>query len=73
MVSRANKFADEARVSIRNIRRDANKHADQAEKDKTLSEDDRDGNKEEIQDLTKTYEGQVNDFASAKEKDIMDE
>ena len=73
MVTRANKFAEEARVSIRNIRRDANKHADQAEKSKTLTEDERDSTKEEIQDLTKKYEGKVNELATAKEKDIMDD
>lgn len=73
MVTRVNKFAEEARVAIRNIRRDANKHADQAEKDKTLSEDQRDDVKDQIQDLTKKYEGRVNDLASAKETDIMEE
>ncbi len=73
MVGRINKFAEEARVSIRNIRRDANKHADQAEKAKTLTEDDRDSAKDEVQELTKKYEGQVNAHAAAKEKDIMDE
>ncbi|MCA9075205.1 MAG: ribosome recycling factor [Planctomycetaceae bacterium] len=73
MSTRANKFAEEARVSIRNIRRDANKHADQAEKSKTLSEDERDSVKDEVQDLTKKYESQVNEHAAAKEKDIMDE
>lgn len=73
MSARVNKFAEEARVSIRNIRRDANKHADQSEKAKTLSEDERDSVKDEVQDLTKKYESQVNDHASAKEKDIMDE
>lgn len=73
LVSRVNKFAEEARVSIRNIRRDANKHADQAEKDKTLSEDLRDATKESIQDLTKKYEGEVNTLAKDKENEVMEE
>ncbi len=73
MSTRVNKFAEEARVAIRNIRRDANKHADQAEKAKTFSEDDRDSVKDDVQELTKKYESQVNDHAAAKEKDIMDE
>lgn len=73
MVSRVNKFAEEARVAIRNIRRDANKHADQAEKDKQLTEDDRDATKDDIQELTKKFEGRVNDLASSKEKEVMDE
>ena len=73
LVSRVNEFAEAARVSIRNIRRDANKHADQAQKDKVLTEDERDKTKDEIQDYTKKYEGKVNDMASAKEKDVMEE
>lgn len=73
LVSRVKEFAEESRVAIRNIRRDANKHADQAEKDKVLSEDLRDQTKDQVQDLTKKYEGRVNEMASAKEKDVMDE
>ena len=73
MVSRVKSFAEDARVSIRNIRRDANKHADNAEKDKTMTEDDRDRCKDEVQELTKKYEGMVNTAADAKEKDVMDD
>lgn len=73
LVGRVKELAEEARVSIRNIRRDANKHADQAQKDKTMSEDERDTCKDEVQKFTKKYEGKVNDQATAKEKDIMDE
>ena len=73
LVSRVKELAEESRVSIRNIRRDANKHADASQKDKTLSEDERDDTKSTIQDYTKKYEGKVNDLAGTKEKDIMDE
>jgi ribosome recycling factor len=73
MTTRANKFAEEARVAIRNIRRDANKHSDQSEKESLLTEDECQATKDEIQNLTKKYEGKVNDLAAAKEKEIMDE
>ena len=73
MVTRVNKFAEEARVAVRNIRRDANKHADQSQKSKILSEDQRDDVKDQIQDLTKKYEAKVNGSAKSKEADIMDE
>ena len=73
LVGRVKSFAEDARVSIRNIRRDANKHADSAEKDGSMSEDLLATTKDKVQDLTKKYEGQVNDAASAKEKDVMDE
>ena len=71
MVHRIGKMSEEARVAIRNVRRDANKHADQAEKDKLMTEDDCKACKEEIQNLTKKYEGDVNDSAASKEKEIM--
>src|SRR5258708_14655639 len=51
MVARIKKTAEESKVSCRNIRRDSNKHFDQAEKAKTLTEDDRDKGKEEVQTL----------------------
>jgi len=73
LVTRVKEIAEEARIAIRNIRRDANKHADHAEKDKVLSEDLRDQTKDEIQDLTKKYEGQVNNEAAAKETDVLEE
>jgi ribosome recycling factor len=72
MTQRVSKFAEEARVAIRNVRRDANKHAEQSEKEKLISEDDLEGAKEQIQELTKKFEGKVNDFAKDKEKDIME-
>lgn len=72
MVQRMNKFAEEARVAIRNVRRDANKHAEQSEKDKIISEDEMKGTKDEIQELTKKFEGQVNDIAREKETSVME-
>jgi hypothetical protein len=48
-------------VAIRNIRRDANRAAEQGEKDKELTEDERDQTKDEIQDLTKKFENRANE------------
>jgi len=73
MVARIRELAEEAKVAIRNIRRDGNKAADQAEKNKELSEDDRDRLKEEIQELTKKYESQATDLAKAREKDVLED
>jgi ribosome recycling factor len=66
-------LAEEARVAIRNVRRDANKHADQGEKDKSLTEDECKQSKDQIQELTKKHEAKVNDMAAAKEKEIMND
>lgn len=73
MVTRTKELAEEAKVSIRNVRRDGNKHADQGEKDKELTEDDRDDLKKEIQDLTKKYEDQATELAKAKEAEVMED
>ena len=73
LVGRIKELAEEARVSIRNIRRDGNKHAEQSQKDKSMTEDDRDQTKDKVQELTKKYETQVNNKADAKEKEILDE
>jgi ribosome recycling factor len=54
------------------VRRDANKHADTAEKEKTLSEDDCKQTKDQVQELTKKYEGLVNDRAASKEQEVME-
>ena len=72
MVSRIKELTEEAKVAIRNIRRDANKAADQAEKDKELSEDQRDGLKSDVQDQTKKYEAQAANLAKARETEVME-
>ena len=73
MVGRVKELAEETKVAVRNIRRDGNKHADAGEKNKDLSEDDRDQVKEEIQKLIKTYESQATELAKAREKEVMEE
>ena len=73
MVARVKELTEEAKVSIRNIRRDANKAADQAEKDKAISEDVRDDTKKEIQDLTKKYEDGATGMAKMREKEVMED
>jgi ribosome recycling factor len=73
LVSRIKELAEEARVAIRNIRRDANKAADAAEKDKVVSEDERDRTKDEVQELTKSYEAKVNEMAKVRETEVMED
>lgn len=72
MVSRIKELSEETKVSIRNVRRDANKTLDQAEKNKEISEDERDAMKQEIQDATKKYEAQVAEMAQKREADVME-
>ena len=73
LVARIRDLSEEAKVSIRNIRRDANKQADTEQKDKILTEDERDKLKDEIQEMTKKYEGQATDLAKSKEEEVMED
>ena len=73
MVARIKKTAEESKVAIRNVRRDANKHFDQAEKAKEMTEDERDRGMEEVQSLLKKYEEKVQDMADKKAKEILEQ
>jgi ribosome recycling factor len=73
LVAEVKKRAEAAKVSCRNIRRDhGNKPFDQAEKDKEMTEDDRDNGKEQVQTLLKTYEGKIEELEQKKTKEIME-
>lgn len=73
MVARIKKSSEEAKVACRNIRRDANKHFDQAEKAKEMSEDERDHGKEEVQALLKKFEEQVTEMTDKKTKEVLEQ
>ena len=73
MVARIKKSGEEAKVACRNIRRDANKNVDQAEKDKELTEDERDKAKEDVQNLLKTYEDKITEMVDKKTKEVMEQ
>ena len=73
MVNRIKELTEEAKIPIRNVRRDGNKAADVAEKDKTLSEDQRDDVKDQVQELTKKFESQAQDIAKARESEVMED
>jgi ribosome recycling factor len=73
MVARIKKSGEEAKVAIRNIRRDANKHFDQAEKAKEMTEDERDKGKDDVQELTKRYEDKVTELIDKKSKEVLEQ
>ena len=73
MGARIKKSAEDAKVACRNIRRDANKHFDQSEKNKELTEDDRDAGKEEVQALLKKFEERISELADKKSKEVMEQ
>lgn len=65
------KTGEEAKVSIRNIRRDANDEYKKMEKSGDLSEDEARRYQEEIQKLTDDFVKQIDEAVTSKEKDIM--
>ncbi|MFW5915754.1 MAG: ribosome recycling factor [Planctomycetota bacterium] len=70
LVDRVKSVAEDARVAIRNIGRDANKHLDKLENQSEISEDDCERGQEHIQDLTDEYTEKVEDMLEKKTEDI---
>jgi len=62
---------ENARVAIRNIRRDANHHLKELLKDKKISEDDDRRGQDDIQKLTDRYIGEVDKLLQVNEADLM--
>jgi len=65
------KIAEDGKVAIRNVRRDANDQLKKAEKDKQISEDQQHRSMDKIQELTDKFIKKVDELAEAKEKEIM--
>lgn len=68
----ARKYGEEAKVAVRNIRRDTNDQLKKIEKDKLISEDELKKSTEDVQKLTDKFVANVDDRCQAKEKEIMD-
>lgn len=66
------KRAEEARVAVRNIRREANDMLKSSEKDKLISEDENKKGADEVQKLTDRYIKNVDTMLQSKEKEIME-
>lgn len=65
------KFGDEAKIALRNIRRDGNDAIKKLEKASEISEDDSKGYQEDIQELTNTYGTKIDKVVKDKEDDIL--
>jgi len=71
LVQQAKQVGEQTKVVIRNLRRDANKHLEQLEKDKTITEDDLEHGKKLIDDKTKFYTDKVDEVVKHKTDEIM--
>ena len=66
------KRGEEAKVAIRNVRRDANESLKAAEKNKEISEDENKNAQDDIQKLTDKYIAELDKVLDNKEKEIME-
>lgn len=71
LVKVAKSEAENARIAVRNIRRDANGSLKDLLKDKAISEDEQRGAEESIQKLTDSTIKQIDDVLAEKETDLM--
>ena len=72
LVRHAKKLAEEGKIALRAIRRDANDALKKLEKAGDLPEDDSRREQSEIQELTDEYVDKVDEMVEAKEKEIME-
>jgi len=72
VVKSVHRIAEEGKIAVRNIRRDANEQIKKAEKAGSVSEDDGHHYLNEVQKLTDKYVEQIGELVSQKEKDIME-
>ena len=72
LVKVVNKIAEEYKVAVRNIRRDANEMVKELKKESEISEDDAFKAQDEIQKITDQFIGKVDEIQAAKEKEILE-
>jgi len=72
IVKLVKKIAEDAKVAVRNIRRDANEALKKKEKEKKISEDDRKHGENEVQKITDEHIKLIDELVKKKEKEIME-
>ncbi|MHC4855207.1 MAG: ribosome recycling factor [Planctomycetota bacterium] len=71
IVGQVKQLGEKTKVSVRNIRRDANKQLDDEQKGKTITEDDCKKGKDNVDELTKKMISQIDEIIKAKSEEIM--
>jgi len=71
LVQQAKQMGEQTKVSIRNIRREANKQLEKEQKDKLITEDDLQVGKKQIDDITREYTDKVDEVVENKSDEIM--
>ena len=70
LAKQVHEIAEDHRTAVRNIRRDANERLKKMLKEKTISEDNERDGLEEVQKLTNTYIGKIDELSKAKEHEL---
>jgi ribosome recycling factor len=72
LVKQAKSVAEQARVSIRNLRRDCNEQLKKLKKDNTVSDDEEKQGLDEIQKMTDKFIKDIDEILAKREKDILE-
>ena len=72
LVKIVNQRIEEARIDVRNIRRDSIKDMREFEQEKMISEDDLERGEKEMQNITDRYIEQINEIGERKEREILE-
>ncbi len=72
LVKVAKKYSEDAKVAVRNVRREANDTLKKMKNDKDLSEDEMHKGQDDVQKLTDDFVAKADDIAKAKEEEILE-
>mgnify|MGYP000822266880 CR=1 FL=1 len=72
LTKQVRKYAEDSKVAVRNIRRDAVDYVKKAQKKGELTEDDQKKAEKDIQDLTDKFTKRIDEMCSVKEKELME-
>lgn len=72
LVKLIKKEAEQSKIALRNVRREANDALKKQKSDKAITEDDEKTLDKKVQDLTNKYSKEIDDLVSAKEAEIME-
>ncbi len=72
LIKLVKKYAEEAKIAVRNVRRDANEHLKKTEKNKEISEDELKDLLDEVQKITDEHVKEIDEITKHKEEEIME-
>ncbi|MBE6984951.1 MAG: ribosome recycling factor [Ruminococcaceae bacterium] len=72
LAKQVKKYGEDAKVAVRNIRRDAMDYIKKLKKDSEITEDDQKKSEKDLQDITDKYIKKVDEVCAVKEKELME-